>query len=339
MEILRNFSLKKYNTFGIAAKAKAFAAIQSESDVQNFIANRGDERFYILGGGSNILFRGDFDGTVLHNQIKGIHLVEINSDYALVAAGAGETWDDFVNICTKNKHYGLENLALIPGQVGSAPVQNIGAYGVEQCDFFHSLEGYRISTGEKLHLTKAECQFGYRDSIFKNSLRGDFFITRVTYKLDKVWTPNRSYKELDTELKKFEFEFINQDADYVLQTVSRIRRQKLPDTSEFGNAGSFFQNPLVSAEIYEKLKADNPNCPAYAIDNGTYKIPAAWLIEGAGWKGKRIGDAGVYEKHALIIVNYGNASGEDIFSLSEQVIRSVHDKYGIELEREVNWVI
>lgn len=340
MFIENNKSLKKLNTFGIEAKARFFANINKAEDLLDLMqtSQYQDSKRFILGGGSNILFSSDFDGLIISSNIKGINLKAIDSEKALVEVGSGEIWDDFVRLSIKNKYYGFENLALIPGKVGAAPVQNIGAYACEQKDYFSHLSGIKLSTGEKLELDFDECQFAYRDSIFKHELKDDFFVSSVVYNLDKKWTPNLKYKELDIELKKFGFDFINQDAEYVYNTVCRVRKTKLPDYNEIGNAGSFFKNPIVSNQLKDSLLTLYPDLPNFRVDADYSKIPAAWLIQKAGWKGKSYGNCGVFEKHALILVNYGNAKGSEIKNLAAEIIASVESQFGINLEPEVIFI-
>ncbi len=335
MDIYKDFSLKRYNTFGIDAKAKYYINIKSKEQLLSLFATQEfqSSNHFVLGGGSNVLFRNDYDGLIINMEISGLRLKEINSDHALVAVGAGENWHELVETCTKNKYYGIENLALIPGKVGAAPVQNIGAYGVEQSEYFHSLKATLIETGEEIELLKEDCNFAYRSSIFKNKLAGKAIVTEILYDLDRQWEINLKYKELERELDKFSF--IKHDIDYVFNTIIRIRKSKLPDPKELGNSGSFFKNPIISSKAFGELFSHYPHLPAYPQSNGDIKISAAWLIEKAGFKGFRSGDAGISPRHALIIVNYGNSTGEEIYNLSEDVVQSVLEKFNIRLEREV----
>ncbi len=337
MNILRNFSLKKYNTFGIDARASSFVSVKSTDELKQLIGGSifQSNKVFVLGSGSNTLFKGDFNGLVISMDIKGMKMIEIIDSHVILEVGAGEIWHDFVETCVKNKYYGIENLALIPGKVGAAPVQNIGAYGVEQDEFVFSVKGIETSTNQEMELSKEECKFGYRDSIFKNTLSGDFIITSVKYELNKKEVLNLSYKELEQEITKFVV--VEPSAEALFNAVCRLRKRKLYDPLNLGNAGSFFMNPAVSKERFELLKKDHGGIPGYESGDGM-KIPAAWLIEKAGWKGKRIGDAGVSDKHALVLVNYGNATGRQIYDLSEKIIRSVDDIFGIKLEREVEMV-
>jgi UDP-N-acetylmuramate dehydrogenase len=334
MEILENISLKNYNTFGIDCKAKFFIKIQKVEELRFLIDNPifQTNRRFVVSGGSNLLFINDFDGLIILMDIKGIHYEQSNGQKIIVKVAAGEIWSDFVELTVKNRMYGLENLVYIPGKVGAAAVQNIGAYGAEQKDFFLKLEGINLETGYYETIFKKECQFSYRSSIFKNELLDKFIITYVYYELDREWKPNLSYKELKQELEKFSF--VAQDAEYVMNTVKLIRMRKLPEPKVLANAGSFFKNPIISQDHLDKIMGDYPDIP-YFKSGDFYKIPAAYLIEKCGWKGVRRGNCGVYEKHSLILVNYGNATGDEIFVLSEEIRLSVLDKFGILLEREV----
>lgn len=336
MEIIENASLKNFNTFGIDCKAKALAFLKNPKELPYLFENirSNYSNYNILGGGSNVLFVGDYDGLIIKNDIKGIRILESGEERVLLDAAAGEDWSRFVEICISNKYYGLENLALIPGSVGAAPVQNIGAYGVEQKEFFHSLEYYHIEKQEFIEMYLDECKFSYRDSIFKNELKHKAVITSVRYKLNRLPKVNLSYNELKQEIEKFVV--VEPSPEYIYTTVKRLRSKKLPDPANLPNAGSFFQNPIVNKDKFQELQQQNPNIPFFLMDYDKIKIPAGWLIEQCGWKGKRIGDAGVYDKHALIIVNYGNASGNEILHLSQLIKESVEEKFGINLEYEVN---
>jgi UDP-N-acetylmuramate dehydrogenase len=263
-------------------------------------------------------------------------MVEIDEDFVVMEASAGENWHNFVDICLKNRYYGLENLALIPGKVGAAPVQNIGAYGVEQKDYFHSLTGIDMRTGEIRHYAADECGFGYRSSIFKKHLRDRFIITEVRYRLPKQSSLNLSYHELDREVRKFVV--VEPDARYVFETVCRLRRRKLPDINAFPNAGSFFKNPVIDIQKYNEIKKDHPRIIAFEDEPGKMKISAGWLIDDCGWKGKSIGDAAVFEKHALVLINKGNATGKEILQLANEIIESVDRKFDIRLQPEVRIV-
>jgi UDP-N-acetylmuramate dehydrogenase len=335
MKIVENISLRPFNTFNVDAETLKFASVRNERDIME-LADKGllkSDEMFLLGGGSNVLFVGNFNGLVGHSEIAGIKILESDDDSVLLEVGAGELWHNFVTICLKNKYYGLENLALIPGTVGAAPVQNIGAYGAEQQNFFHSLRGFNFETFEFQDLSFDDCRFGYRDSVFKNALKDKFIVTSVRYKLLKKYLPNLSYKELENEAKKFNIS--NPDAHFIYDTVCRLRLSKLPDFDTLGNAGSFFKNPIVGRDTLEKIKSKINGLKAYPVNEKEYKISAALLVEKAGWKGKRIGDAGVYDKHALVLVNYGNATGSDIYDLALKIQESVFDEFEVHLEPEV----
>lgn len=334
INILENISLKRYNTFGIEAKARYFVKVQSIDDIFALLQTKHfqENRWIVLGGGSNLLFRRDFPGLIILVDIKGVHYEGSTQSNTILKVGAGENWNDFVELCVKNRLYGIENLVYIPGKVGAAPVQNIGAYGVEQKDFCHKVEFVDTITGKIEVLHKDECNFDYRNSIFKSNLAGKTIITNVYYELSREWKPNINYKDIKQELDKFSF--VEPDAEYVMNTVKRVRKSKLPEPAVIGNAGSFFKNPVVDENQLLLLNEKFPDIP-YFLSGEKYKIPAAYLIEKCGWKGRRFGNCGVYEKHSLILVNYGNATGEDIYQLSENIRQSVQDKFGIWLEREV----
>ncbi|TAL66865.1 MAG: UDP-N-acetylmuramate dehydrogenase [Bacteroidetes bacterium] len=335
MEILENYSLKNLNTFGIDAKADYYVSIRNEEEIEELV-NTGiiqNNKFFILGGGSNILFADNFKGLVIDINIRGIKIIESKEDSILIEAGAGEFWDDLVTLCLNNKFYGLENLALIPGKVGAAPVQNIGAYGVEQKDFYDSLSGYNLESQKNETLNYNKCRFNYRDSVFKLELKNKFIITQVRYKLNKSENLNLSYKELSQEIDKVNVE--KPDAKLVYDTVRRLRTSKLPDYRLLGNAGSFFKNPIISENNFNKLKERYNDIKGFNLPDAKVKLSAGWLIEQCGWKGKRIGNTGVSEKHALILVNFGNATGKEILELSEKIRHKVIEKFEIELENEV----
>lgn len=341
MKLLKNYPLKKLNTFGIETYADSLAFINNEKDLLELAASNefNEKRKFVLGGGSNVLFTKDFDGLIIHPAIDTIRLIESSQEYAIIEAGAGVKWHNFVETSVNNKYYGLENLALIPGNVGSAPVQNIGAYGTEQGVNIHSVRGLNLESMEFCELDKDECSFGYRNSIFKNALKEKFIITSVRYKLSRKENLNLSYKELADELSKFVV--VETNARSVFNAVCRIRQRKLPDPRVLGNAGSFFKNPVISKSNFDEIAPKFPEMPSYQTIIGSsdtlyVKLSAGWLIEKCGWKGRRIGDAGVSEKHALVLVNYGNASGKDIMDLARQIGESVIEKFGVRLEYEVN---
>lgn len=290
----------------------------------------------ILGGGSNILFTKDFDGLLLKNDITGITVVKEDRDHIYVEAGAGVNWHSFVMYCVDHNYGGVENLSLIPGNVGASPMQNIGAYGVEIKDVFYKLEAFHMQKKMTRIFTATECEFGYRDSAFKKKYRGMFAILSVTFRLSKNPVFNISYGAIEEELKKMAVDELN--IKVISDAVINIRTAKLPDPALIGNAGSFFKNPEINKQCLQELKRIEPAIPSYKINDDTFKIPAAWLIEQCGWKGYRKGDAGCYEKQALVLVNYGSAKGKDILDLSEDIKQSVKKKFHIALEREVNIV-
>ena len=336
MKILEYQSLKKLNTFGIDVTAKYFVEFSSIEDIQDILSNPKflNTKKLILGGGSNLLFTQNFDGLVLKNNLKGIKLIKEDTDFYYVKSAAGEVWHEFVMHCIKNNYAGLENLSLIPGNVGASPMQNIGAYGVEIKDMFYELEAFSIEDKTIRTFSKAECKFGYRESVFKHKLKNQFIITSVTFKLLKNPQFNTSYGAIETELAAMGI--IDKSIRTISKAVCNIRNSKLPNPAEIGNAGSFFKNPEVVKGKYEFLKIKYPNIVGYALENGNMKLAAGWLIEQAGWKGKTVGEAGVHKLQALVLVNYGNAKGNEIFDLSQKVLDSVKEKFGIELEREVN---
>ncbi|MCP9752321.1 UDP-N-acetylmuramate dehydrogenase [Ferruginibacter sp. HRS2-29] len=335
-----NFSLKTYNTFGIDASAKYFAAFKSIDELKELLNEKKLSTFNhplsttILGGGSNILFTKDFDGLVLKNEIGVISIIKEDADHVYVKAGAGESWHGFVIFCLNHGLAGVENLSLIPGSVGASPMQNIGAYGVEIKDVFHSLEAHHRYDDTTVYFSNTDCEFGYRESIFKNRLKDQFVITNVIYRLNKKPRFNTSYGAIEQELEKMGVQELNIQS--VSQAVINIRQSKLPDPKVIGNAGSFFKNPEIAAEKFEQLKEDFPSIVGYPLPNDKVKLAAGWLIEQCGWKGYRKGDAGCHAKQALVLVNYGHANGNEILQLSNDIINSVQEKFGVMLNREVN---
>ena len=333
--IEQNVSLKPYNTFGLNAQAKLMARVNSIPSLQEVLADaklKREERF-ILGGGSNILLTRNVDGLVIKNEIDGIQVIDETPMHFLVKSGAGVVWHDLVKHCIQNDYAGIENLSLIPGNVGAAPMQNIGAYGVELKDVFNSLEAVEMATGNVETFSASDCQFGYRESVFKRKLKGQFIISSVTLKLSKEANINTSYGAIEQELERLGIESLS--IKEVSQAVINIRQSKLPDPKELGNSGSFFKNPVVPTSKYEELKLKHPTIPGYPAGENT-KLAAGWLIEQCGWKGKVVGNTGSHAKQALVLVNYGNATGVEIFELSEQIMQSVYDTFGVQLEREVN---
>lgn len=337
MQIHENFSLRAYNTFGIDVMAKQFANFNSVTELQELVSNfKSQTSNLILGGGSNILLTKNFDGLVLKNEIKGIQQLHEDEAYVYVKAGAGENWHQFVQYTISRNWAGVENLSLIPGNVGASPMQNIGAYGVEIKDVFWSLEALHKQENKIHTFTNHDCEFGYRESVFKRKYKDEFVILNVTYRLKKQPIFHTSYGAIEQELEKMGVKELS--IQTISQAVINIRSSKLPDPKQIGNAGSFFKNPPVSAETFKSLKEKFPAIVGYENIDGTVKLAAGWLIEQCGWKGYRRGDAGCHEKQALVLVNYGHATGNEIWQLSEDILQSVKNKFGVELEREVNIV-
>ncbi len=339
MQIEQNVSLKKYNTFGIDVNAEKFAQFSSVYDLQALFhdINIDKEPIFILGGGSNILFTKNVEGLVLKNNIYGIETVHEEEKNVYVKTGAGENWNQFVLHCIERNFGGVENLSLIPGKVGAAPMQNIGAYGVEIKDVFHSLEAYNFLEKKIMNFTLNDCEFGYRESIFKKRYKGEFAILNVTFRLSKIPHFNISYGAIEEQLQKMNVKELT--IKKISDAVISIRTSKLPDPSLVGNAGSFFKNPEIDSAQLKKLQTivtEDLRLPCYKINDDKFKIPAGWLIEQCGWKGYRKGDAGCYDKQALVLVNYGNAKGDEILALSEEIKSSVLKKFSINLETEVN---
>ncbi len=334
--IRENYSLKGYNTFGIDVAARYFASFHNGDELTHLLRNPlldGSFPLLVIGGGSNVLLTKDFNGMVLQNEIGGISVSGEDEEHIYVTAGGGVDWHQLVRYCVDHHYGGLENLSLIPGSVGAAPMQNIGAYGVEIKDVFHSLQAYRIEDGNMENFSLEDCQFGYRESIFKLALKGKYIITEVTFRLFKTPRFNTSYGAIQTELQNMGVSTLSLSA--ISQAVINIRTSKLPDWKRLGNAGSFFKNPQVSPAFYKQLKEAHPGVVGFEQEHSV-KLAAGWLIEQCGWKGVRKGDAGCYEKQALVLVNYGNATGAEIFDLSEEILISVYKKFGVRLEREVN---
>lgn len=330
-----NAALKSYNTFGIAASARYFADILTEEDLVTLLHSDliATQRLLVLGGGSNILFTQDFDGLVIRMNIQGIS-EQIDGDTVLLKAGAGVVWNDLVSYCVKKGYAGIENLSLIPGTVGASPVQNIGAYGVELKDVFVCCEAYELATTALRVFSFADCSFGYRDSIFKRELKGRYIITSVTFRLSKKASVNTQYGAIQEELR---LRKINEPsiAD-VAAVVSQIRVSKLPDPSTIGNAGSFFKNPVISKQEFDQLFLNHPDVVNYPVAGDMVKLAAGWLIEACGFKGLISGQTGTWKNQALVIVNHGHATGQEVYSFSEQIIEAVDAKFGVKLEREVN---
>ncbi|MCK8491892.1 UDP-N-acetylmuramate dehydrogenase [Spirosoma sp. RP8] len=333
-------SLKPYNTFGIDVNARYWVEINQEADIQTLLqlTEFVDTPKLILGGGSNVLLCHDFNGLVVKMNIQGIEVVREDDDHVYLKAGAGISWHELVAFAIQHGYAGLENLSLIPGTVGAAPMQNIGAYGVELEQVFESLTAIHIPTGEKRTFNHADCAFGYRESVFKRELKGQYIITTVTFQLDKRPTFHTRYGAIQETLAEMGVPEDNLTIKAISDAVIRIRRSKLPDPAQIGNAGSFFKNPEISKGQFDALKAEYPALPGYPIGDNTVKVPAGWLIEQAGWKGYRAGDAGVHAKQALVLVNYGYATGDEILVLARKVQQSVLEKFGIQISPEVNVV-
>jgi UDP-N-acetylmuramate dehydrogenase len=336
MSFQHNFPLKDLNTFGIEVSTRQYAEFHDVTELKHLLQcpDLDKANLLVLGGGSNILFTRDFAGTVLHNKILGIEVVAEQDDYALVQAGGGVVWHDLVLFSIDKGLGGIENLSLIPGTVGAAPLQNIGAYGVELKDVFHSLEAVDIQNGEVSTFGAGDCQFGYRESIFKKALKGRYIVTRVTLKLSKKPVFNTSYGAIRDTLAAMQVSEITLQA--LSEAVCSIRQSKLPDPAVIGNAGSFFKNPEISPAAFADLKARFPDVPSYPAPHNQVKVPAGWLIERAGWKGKKFDNYGVHKDQALVLVNYGGARGEQIRALAYEIIRSVQETFGITLSPEVN---
>ena len=336
MDVQQQVSLKQFNTFGIDVKAAYMAAFSSVEELSGLLSNHSYKNLpvLILGGGSNVLFTKDFEGIVLRNNIPGIQIINESKDSVLVKAGSGVVWHNLVTWCIDQGLGGIENLSLIPGKSGAAPIQNIGAYGVELKDSFESLEAYHKINRELITFTKRECEFGYRDSVFKRHLKDHFVITSITLSLTRSPQLHLTYGAIEQELQKMGVE--KPDVKMVSQAVCNIRRSKLPDPVQIGNAGSFFKNPEISNSQFEKLKSDFPGIVAYALPDGNVKLAAGWMIEQCGWKGKVVGNTGAHVNQALVLVNYGQATGNEIRELAKMIQASVLDKFGVTIEPEVN---
>jgi UDP-N-acetylmuramate dehydrogenase len=335
MKIQTNFSLKKYNTFGIEAKAKQFIAVRSTAELTSVLEQNKSANKFILGGGSNMLLTKDIDALVIHIDLKGKKIIAENEDYVWVESQAGENWHEFV-LWTINQNFGgLENMSLIPGNVGATPVQNIGAYGTEIKDTFISCEALTTINNELKTFTKEECHFGYRESVFKNEVKDQYIITSVVFKLTKRdHKINTSYGDITNELAKKNI--TNPSLKDVSDAVIAIRQNKLPDPKELGNSGSFFKNPILLKTDFEKIHQQFPEMKYYDVSETEVKVPAGWLIEQAGFKGKRFGDAGIHKNQALVLVNYGSATGQEILNVSKSIQETIYKIYGIYIEAEVN---
>ena len=336
MNIIENYPLLKLNTFGLDVKAKYFTSINTINELIELTKTNvfKDLELLILGGGSNILFTKDFDGLVILNNIKGKEIIDQNQQSIFLKIGAGENWHELVMYCVDKGWGGIENLSLIPGNTGTAPMQNIGAYGVEIKETFVELEALEISSGKIVKFNNSDCEFGYRESVFKNKMKNQYIILNITLELKKNPVLNINYGDVKAILESQNIK--NPAIKEVSNAIIRIRQSKLPDPKKIGNSGSFFKNPIVSLNQLELIKKNYPNVVNYEINENEFKIAAGWLIERAGWKGKKFNNYGVHEKQALVLVNYGLANGMKIFELSEKIILDIKDKFEITLEREVN---
>ncbi|MBR9757714.1 MAG: UDP-N-acetylmuramate dehydrogenase [Algicola sp.] len=335
MVVRENISLKPYNTFGIDVTAKSFLEVNTLTDLKTALKVHQNKDLFILGGGSNMLLTQDIDALVLHINLKGIEMLSESDSHVVVKAQAGENWHAFVLWCINNNFGGVENLSLIPGNVGTAPIQNIGAYGVELKDVFLSCEAVEVATQKVVTFTNAECQFGYRESIFKQQAKGKYIITSVCFSLSKKdHKLHTDYGAITTQLQ--EMKVTNPTISNVSEAVIAIRESKLPNPKDIGNSGSFFKNPVVSKATFNSLQSQFPNMPYYQVSKETFKIPAGWLIEHAGFKGKTFGNYGVHKKQALVLVNYSNASGKDILNLARLIQKTVKRIFGIDIDTEVN---
>lgn len=335
MKDFYDFNLKEHNTFGIDVKCRRFIEFESVDELLQIVNSLtdADKPLLVLGGGSNMLFTADYEGTVLHSAIKG-HVAVQTDEGIMLRCGSGEVWDDIVSLCVSNRMYGAENLSLIPGDVGASAVQNIGAYGAEAKDIILKVEAVDLQTGKMCEFTNEECEYAYRKSKFKGEWRNRFVITYVTYQLSEVFCPCLDYGNIRAELEKRNIKVPT--AEQLRNVIIDIRNEKLPDPKIEGNAGSFFMNPVVPKAKYEELVARFGNVPHYSVDDNNEKIPAGWMIDQCGWKGKSLGKAGVHSRQALVLVNRGGAEGKDIVALCDAIKRDVKDKFGIDIVPEVN---
>lgn len=335
MQIENNFSLKNHNTFGIEAKARQFVAVHTVDELKTVLQNQASDKKFILGGGSNMLLTKDIDALVIHIDLKGKKIIKQDENHVWVEAMAGENWHEFVLWNIDQNFGGLENMSLIPGNVGTTPVQNIGAYGSEIKDTFVSCEAISIKTQELKTFSNAACNFGYRESIFKHEIKDQYIITSVVFKLTRRnHQISVSYGDIAKELESQNI--TTPTIKDVSNAVIAIRQSKLPDPKELGNSGSFFKNPVISRELFNTVKEKFPDIKHYDVSETEVKVPAGWLIEQAGFKGKRFGDAGIHKNQALVLVNYGNATGAEILAVSKDIQKTIFEKYGIAIEAEVN---
>ena len=337
MNIYTDYSLKSRHTFGMDVKTALFIEYATKEELKEILRSQPLEegRWLHIGGGSNLLFMGDYPGTILHSSIKGYEVLNEDAEGVVVRVGAGEVWDDFVAYTVAQGWYGAENLSWIPGEVGASAVQNIGAYGVEAKDLIVNVETIEVATGEERIFSNAECVYAYRESLFKLSLKGQYIVTHVSYRLKKTPSYHLDYGNVRAELAKANFDLTLAN---VRQVIIDIRQAKLPDPNVQGNAGSFFMNPIVPRAHFEALLKDYPQIPHYEVDTDRVKIPAAWMIDQCGWKGKRLGNAGVHDKQALVLVNCGGATGAEVVRLSEEIQQSVFKMFGIQIYPEVNFI-
>lgn len=337
MKELYNCSLLPYNTFGMDVKASRFVEYASVEELRGLwnAEREAVARALHIGGGSNLLFASDYEGLILHSAIKGYTVVKETEEEVEVRVGAGEVWDDFVAYTVANGWYGAENLSLIPGEVGASAVQNIGAYGVEAKDLIVSVDTFGLETGEERRFMREECRYAYRESVFKQELKGKYAVTFVTYRLKKHPVFHLEYGNIRAELEK---QGCQVDLENVRRIIIAIRQAKLPDPKVLGNAGSFFMNPVVPKMQFEALLAQYPDMPHYPVDDAHVKIPAGWMIDRCGWKGKRVGHTGVHEKQALVLVNCGGATGKEVMHLAEEIVASVRERFGVTIRPEVNYI-
>ena len=332
MKDIRDYSLLDHNTFGFDVKCSRYVEFSTVEELKTVIPEIRDNSCLVIGGGSNLLFTKDYQGTILRSDIKGVSVVRDTDTETYVRCGSGEIWDDVVLQFINNEWYGAENLSIIPGDVGASAVQNIGAYGVEVKDIISSVEAVELSTGNEISFTNEDCHYAYRNSIFKNEFKGKYVITYVTYRLSKSFEPKLGYGNVKQSLS----DITNPTAMDVRNAIIAMRNSKLPDPAVIGNGGSFYMNPIVDMALYDSIKERYPDVPCYPLGDGRVKVPAGWLIEKAGWKGRRIDNVGVYDKQALVLVNYGGAKGSDIVNLSDRIITDVKSMFGITLKPEVN---
>tara|TARA_R100001369_G_scaffold42377_1_gene68599 strand:+ start:597 stop:1610 length:1014 start_codon:yes stop_codon:yes gene_type:complete len=335
MTITKNISLKSFNTFGIDAKAESFCDITSIKSLREVLKEKHSDPLFIIGGGSNMLLTQDIEALVLHINLKGVEVISETENTVVIKSMAGENWHDFVLWCLDRNYGGVENMSLIPGNIGTAPIQNIGAYGIELKDVFVSCEALNIAEQTTKTFTKSDCNFGYRESIFKQDLKGKYIITSVNLELTKVNHKLRmDYGAIKTELEASDSD--NPTIQDVSKAVIAIRQSKLPDPKDIGNSGSFFKNPIISVKQFHELQENFPEAPSYKISDTEIKVPAGWLVEKAGFKGKRFNDYGVHNKQALVLVNYGDAKGSDIYKLAQLIQKTIKRIFNITIETEVN---